>query len=838
MRLIIRHNILLFTADVIILLLCIAGVEHCRLKAGLHANYDAGSGTLGTDTARVVTVTESETILQVGDILTSVSGFRIQDMRDVEQILDLHAAGDTISMEFRRGGSAIEASYTLTRYYSAFDIVMQGGGVLIFFALGFFVLSRKPEDAEALVFHQLSVTVAGVLAFTHGYLMMEPYGSGHLLRALLPSTYAFIGVFVLHFSFVYPTPRELRRTFLLMMYAVPLLPSLLAIYASYSMTMPFTLDNAPLYYQVFALTKAIMIVGAVAGIAVMIVKFRRTRETTIRRQIAWVVLGIGFSVFVYVVPWLLTTSPVVHSMLAPNISDILDKVKIEESLLTLSLVLTASFMAIGIIRYRFFDIEFFFKRGTIATTVILLLVALYSAVLYGLTELTGAQSGMTIYAMSLIALIAVLILFLPVRSTVRRTVDRWFFRVEYDFREHLTRISRLIGETVEEAAAARVLTAGIDDLMHVEGALVLLVREDGWLETLARSGFPKWRAARMQVHPERIAGLPDDPLVTPDMAEDTNDVQELRMAFTRRFGIVLLMPIRREDGSVLGLLLLGKKRSETRFTLDDLDLLRTLCRQTGLQIQRLQLQETLMLEKQEAAKLRELSQMKSYFVSGVSHDLKTPLTSIKLFAELLEQRIPKDDTTGRKHVGIIQGECDRLARLINNVLDFTKIERGTMQYSFAPTRVCEVVRNAYDIMQYQFTMSKIECTLHCDESIESVEVEADSDALVEAMTNLLSNAIKYSGNDKRIAMRTRRAQDRVCIDIEDHGLGIAAEDLEHLFEPFYRSTSGDVQKRGGVGLGLALVKHIIDAHQGNIHVRSVLGEGSTFTLSLHTMEAE
>lgn len=834
MRLITRSNIPLLVIDALILLLCIAGVEHCRQKADVRAELDVRYGRFDVDTVLVESVSGDETILQPGDILLSISGYRLLQLKDAEQVLDEHSPGDTISLYFQRDSIAHTAPYPLVHYYSTIDVITQGLGVLIFFALGLFVLSRKSRNQEARIFHHLVISVACVIAFTHGYIFIHPHGLGHVLRALLPASYAFIGIFVLHFSLVFPTAPALRRSHLLLLYAVPLISSLVAIYANYRMVMPLTLANANLYYVVHMLTKVIMVAGSMAGIIIMVLRFRKNRETNVRRQIAWIVLGIGFSILVYVGPWMLATSHRVHELLPPNINAVLEKIQIEESLLTLSLVLAASFMTIGIIRYRFFDIEFFFKRGTIVTTVIVLLMSVYSAILYGMISFTGAESGFNHYILSLTALLVILLLFLPLRSMIRKLVDRWFFRLEYNFREHLTRISDLIGRSVDERESARVLAAGIDNLMHVEGALVMLARDDGWLDVLGRAGFPQWRAARIKVHTNRIRSLPESPLAQTETVENMHGMLELDMPFARRFGIVLIMPIRRENNSVLGLLLLGNKRSETRYTEEDIDLLRTLCRQAGLQIERLQLQEILMMEKQEAAKLRELSQMKSYFVSGVSHDLKTPLTSIKLFAELLEQEMLEDDSTSRKHVSIIQGECDRLARLINNVLDFTKIERGTMQYSFAPLSITRVVRDAYDLMQYQFGMSGITCILHCDDG--ETMVEADADALIEAITNLLSNAIKYSSTDKRVEMRTRVVNDRVLIDIEDHGLGIAADDLDHLFEPFYRSTSDDVQKRGGVGLGLALVKHITDAHRGNIHVRSTPGEGSTFTLSLPRME--
>jgi len=364
--------------------------------------------------------------------------------------------------------------------------------------------------------------------------------------------------------------------------------------------------------------------------------------------------------------------------------------------------------------------------------------------------------------------------------------------------------------------------------------MVMLVRDGTYLDVLAYTGFPRWNAPGMTIRERRLRNLPQKPIVLGDVLETGADAVELRMRFAERFGVVMILPIRSENGDVLGVLSLGDKRSGTRFTIEDMDLLHSITTQAGLHLERLQLQEKLVMEKNEAARLRELSQMKSYFVSGVSHDLKTPLTSIKLFAELLEQQLPEEDASARKYVSIMQGECDRLGRLINNVLDFTKIERGMMKYSFAPMDINSMVRRAYDVMQYQFSMGGFECELACSE--EALPVEADADALLEAVTNLLSNAMKYSGEGRTVHLRTYANHGQAYVEVQDHGLGISQDDLAHLFEPFYRSRTGDVQKHGGVGLGLALVKHIVDAHRGNVSVSSVPGEGSTFTISLRIME--
>jgi signal transduction histidine kinase len=298
---------------------------------------------------------------------------------------------------------------------------------------------------------------------------------------------------------------------------------------------------------------------------------------------------------------------------------------------------------------------------------------------------------------------------------------------------------------------------------------------------------------------------------------------------------VLVYAMKSEEGGILGILALGEKKSGTRYSLEDLDLLTTVTVQAGLQMHRIALQRRVLLEKMESARLEELSRLKSYFVSSVSHDLKTPLTSIRMFAELLEQRIASDDEESLKYLGIVEGECDRLSRLISNVLDFAKIEEGIKTYNFEPTELNSLVSHALDILQYQFRISGF--TVQTELCETDCLFNGDADAIIEIMTNLLGNAIKYSGQKRLIRVTTASTGDAHQVAVSDQGIGIAAEDIPKLFRPFYRSNDDFVKKTGGAGLGLSLVKHIVEAHGGSIDVRSEPGHGSTFTVSFPAMEA-
>jgi len=256
--------------------------------------------------------------------------------------------------------------------------------------------------------------------------------------------------------------------------------------------------------------------------------------------------------------------------------------------------------------------------------------------------------------------------------------------------------------------------------------------------------------------------------------------------------------------------------------------LHSITTQAGLTVERIVLQQKLLIEQAETQRLEELNKLKSYFVSSVSHDLKTPLTSIKMFAELLRTRnnISKSDTN--EYLEIIEGESERLTRLINNVLDFAKIERGVKEYHFSEIELNALVRNVLRILRYQLKIEK--CTVHeklCDKEC---IINADKDALTEVLINLISNAIKYSHDEKEISIALSRRDGFVALRVADKGIGITSEEIPHIFEPFFRAREGKTHGAGGAGLGLTIVKHVIEAHGGKVEVQSTPGKGSEFTL--------
>jgi signal transduction histidine kinase len=225
-----------------------------------------------------------------------------------------------------------------------------------------------------------------------------------------------------------------------------------------------------------------------------------------------------------------------------------------------------------------------------------------------------------------------------------------------------------------------------------------------------------------------------------------------------------------------------------------------------------------------------LSRLKSDFVANVSHELKTPLALIRLFAETLELGRVQGEEKARQYYRVINKESQRLTQLINNILDFSRIEAGRKEYRFAPTDVTRVVSDVVEAYRFQIEQQGFELSLELPDGLP--EINVDKEALGQALINLLNNAIKYSREQRAIRIGVRSDDGRLLISVADRGIGIEKTEHKKIFEKFYRASDSLVHDTKGSGLGLSLVRHIMDAHGGSVEVESAPGSGSTFTLSL------
>jgi two-component system phosphate regulon sensor histidine kinase PhoR len=230
-----------------------------------------------------------------------------------------------------------------------------------------------------------------------------------------------------------------------------------------------------------------------------------------------------------------------------------------------------------------------------------------------------------------------------------------------------------------------------------------------------------------------------------------------------------------------------------------------------------------------------LSRLQTDFVNKVSHDLRTPLTSIRMFVETLQLGRLEDPARQAEALSIISQETERLSALIARLLDWARMESGKRSYDLRRQPVAPIVDDALRAMEPQRIQTGAEVLRELPEGLPQIRV--DRDALADALVDLLQNAFKYTGPEKRITVLARAAGNAMEIVVQDNGPGIPGADQKRIFDKFYRGKDPLERTIEGSGLGLSMVKHVVEAHGGKVSVKSELGKGAAFTILLPIAEA-
>ena len=225
-----------------------------------------------------------------------------------------------------------------------------------------------------------------------------------------------------------------------------------------------------------------------------------------------------------------------------------------------------------------------------------------------------------------------------------------------------------------------------------------------------------------------------------------------------------------------------------------------------------------------------LTRLKNDFVATVTHELKTPLASTRLFVDTLLEGRCRDEQQQREYLELIARENKRLSRLIDNFLTFSRMERNKKSFDFEDVAPSDIARAAVETVHENYEQCGCRLSVHVDEALPALV--ADHDSMVQVLLNLLDNACKYSDGDKRIELRVFKDAEAVCFEVKDNGIGMAKRELSKILDRFYQVDQSLTRKVGGAGLGLSIVNFIIDAHGGKIDIESELGKGSIFTVKI------
>lgn len=410
----------------------------------------------------------------------------------------------------------------------------------------------------------------------------------------------------------------------------------------------------------------------------------------------------------------------------------------------------------------------------------------------------------------------------------------------------LQKTSRLISTTLDENEIFRRLDQSLMIDLGFEKNLVLVHDEDKILHERVNLGFSPEEVHSVLTNLEKNKSL-RQAMEEGHTFSSVNSARHEREAIVRLFDVehFVLTPILTQNG-IIGILMVGNRSNAAAVTEGDEELVSVLANQIGQSLENARLFEQVyrssqILESKIQDRTRQLaslleevkhiSRTKSEFISAVSHELRTPLTSIKGYAAILiTGKLGNIPDPVKERLEKINTHSDNLVKLINNLLDIARIESGRVEMKMEECDIAPLIENVRDLLTPQMREKNIQWQTEVDKNVPHLVL--DKHQIERVFINLVGNAIKFTPEKGTICIRVHRDTEMATMEVSDSGIGIPKEDLNKLFDEFYRVDNEINQNVKGTGLGLSLVKKIVEAHKGRIWVASELNKGTTFYFTL------
>ena len=795
----------------IMLLIGLFGINRLIIKADLPFTYSY--------LEKNIVSTQLYEEINPGDVIQKVNGINIKSIYQLETILDGKTIGENADVEIiTSGGSAVTRQIHLARYYRNFNFI------IISFLVGFsfwitsvFLVKEKYGERPVSVLYWVLMLFSVATMTSPGRYFHGNDITAIIVRASHVSTYFFGAVLFLNFTFVFPRIRvRYYKVFIRILYIAAILFALVLITAQLLSISSNTSVWTFRMEMLWEITEVLLLICILSGALNLFIYYRKISDPTEKYKMKWIFWGLAAGVYPFLLLWLL-----------PGLLGFNELIR-EEYLLAF-MVFVPIFFAMAVVKYHVFEIDLFVKRSILYSSLTFITIVIYFAAISITAFFANDLMKENYNLISILLILLIAFIFNPLQGKLRNIIDRSFYREKYNFEKTVNEFTAGVKEQNTISALSRYIIKEIEKIIPVNKiALVASSGTKAGLSILSQNNFD---GLREFISAESVKRRINSEPVLIIAQKDKTD-QEIRTDISlsevlKRWGINILIPFIPEPKDTAGAVILGDKLSGLRYTARDIEILNVLISNIALALKKLQLQKKLVFEEMEISRLEELNKMMSYYVSSVSHDLKTPLTSIKMFTEILKENNNVNNGNANEYLEIIEGESDRLSRLINNVLNYAKIENGIKEYFFLKLNLSECINEVLKIMEYQLYMDNF----RVDKCLqENLFVTADKDAVKEVLINLITNSIKYSPDKKILHISSMKENGFGVVKIEDEGIGISQEDLKNIFKPFVRSEDSNVKHTGGAGIGLSIVKSIMDAHKGKIEVESALGKGSSLNL--------
>jgi signal transduction histidine kinase len=736
------------------------------------------------------------------------------NLPDVTEFLaEMSKIGNPVTITFQRDREIRTTTITLIPFHPSYRYVF-----IIFFVgfitwcLAIFVLLKGPPVLSTTVLHWTLASFGFAIMLTTGAVDRQqifPY----LNRSLFLIFYMATVSSLFYFSTIFPKPKPGSAILKSILIFIPA--------TVFTLFMVFYHLRAIYLYSVneyarFQFFFNIFHISLYVFVGVSLVNFFHSYYTSQQiedrqrlRLICWgILLGATPFLLFSILPQILGRSELIR----------------EEFTLIFFLLIPFTF-TLAILKYRLLNIEVIINRTLVYGLLTCFIGAIYIVSVMMVISVIGGEIVFDQYLLLLLTTLLVAIIFNPLRHFLQRIIDGLFFPARENYRQAISEIKTDLDSVLSSEDLYQQLIISLTRFVPNRHIALFRIAGDtldlqysSRADTPEHFSFPGSNLSQL-ISSGQVHVLPKAVYLHPPQ------VNFSQSDFLNRINFSLCIPLSTKTTFFTGILCVTPYHD--RFIAAELDLLHTGCVQAAEILDRLLLQERIIIEREEKKRLKEIS---SYIISLVAHELQSPLTSIRLFSELLQQ---KDALTGNErdeYLHIIENETIRLSRLIKNVLDFSRIERGIKEYHFELLTLNRILEHLLSVFQQQLEQNGFKLDIRLTE--QDTTIRADEDAIISALGNLLANAIKYSPLEKYLAISTRVENQHVRLRIKDKGLGIADEEQKRVFDEFYRSGNKQVQSLSGLGLGLSLVKHIIIAHHGEITLDSKPGNGSTFTITL------
>jgi signal transduction histidine kinase len=761
--------------------------------------------------------------LKPGDRLISWNKQRIPILQAVDFLTSFGKIGEKIEILYERNNQQLTTNITLIEYYPSYRylfIILFVGFVIWVFS--FFVLFYGPDNSASRTLHWCFTALSVALLTSTGFVDRTEIWI-YVSEIVLFFFYMYTVSGFFFFSTIFPFGEKGQMTLRKIIIFVP--SNILVVFILYfrlSSIYYLSLDSFVIYQSIFTLFHITLFIFVGGAIFNFIYAYRHAQLNEERKQIKWVLWGLITGSLPFLIFYIL---PQILANFLPDIFTTQEPIR-EEYTHLFFLIIPFAF-TVAIIKYHFIDINFLISRTIGYAILTLFLGAVYvTAVLVVIS--TVEQAVFDEYLLLIGITLFLFVIFNPLRTRIQNFIDELFFPGRRLFRNAVKDISEKLLQSLQSDDLFSQLISSLCKYIPVSNMAVY-----------TRSGKRLRLRNQFKSGANKALNLPSDwqqissstfPIlaIKGAISAQVQNTDFSHEAFLIDTGYAIALPLTGKNNEFHAILFATPFHQTSFFIEEEVDLLSTGVSVASEMLDRLLLQEKIILEQADKKRIKEISDLKSYFVSNVSHELKSPLSSIKVFAELLalDKKLPINERI--EFAQIIDGETDRLTRLIDNVLDISKIEQGAKYYQFKPSNPVEIIDDVLKSIRYQLEQYEFDVHLNIEKDIG--EIEADSEALKQALANLISNVIKYSGAVKYLKIDLYRKNQFVAIDITDKGIGISKTDIEHIFDNFYRSQDDNVRTIGGTGIGLTVVNHIINAHNGKIEVESEPGKGTRFTL--------